>query len=85
MKVNFPKAPKTVEIKNIPVGSTFMAQRTGIKEKGLYMKIDINSGIVRLVNPRIRSDVAVNLSSGHLRRFDPTELVEPIIAEVTCN
>ena len=85
MKVNLPKTPKTVEIKNISTGSTFIAQRTGIKEKGLYMKIDINSGIVRLVNSGIRSDVAVNLSSGQLRRFEPTDLVEPIYAEVTCN
>jgi hypothetical protein len=86
MKVNFPKTPKTVEIKNIPTGSTFIAQRTGIKEKGLYMRTDINSGIVRLTNPRYLNDViAVNLSSGQLRRFDPTELVEPIVAEVTCN
>ena len=87
MKVNFPKTPKTVEIKNIPVGSTFMAQRTGIKEKGLYMRIDINSGIVRLTNPRYFNDdvVAVNLSSGQLRRFNAIDLVEPIVAEVTCN
>lgn len=85
MKVNLPKTPKTVEIKNISTGSTFIAQRTGIKEKGLYMKIDINSGIVRLVNSGIRSDVAVNLSSGQLRRFEPTDLVEPIYAEVICN
>lgn len=85
MKVNLPKTPKTVEIKNIATGSTFIAQRTGMKEKGLYMKIDINSGIVRLVNSGIRSDVAVNLSSGQLRRFEPTDLVEPIYAEVICN
>lgn len=86
MKVNFPKTPKTVESKNIPVGSTFMAQRTGIKEKGLYMRIDIFSGIVRLTNPRCSNDVvAVNLSTGQLRRFNATDLVEPIVAEVTCN
>lgn len=85
MKVNLPKTPKTVEIKNIATGSTFITQRTGMKEKGLYMKIDINSGIVRLVNSCIRSDVAVNLSSGQLRRFEPTDLVEPIYAEVICN
>ena len=82
MKVNFSNEPTKAEIQNVAVGSTFLCKRTGIKEIGLYMRIDKNSGILTMKSPnRI---VAVNLLTGQLRQFCPTDLVTPSKAEVTC-
>ena len=82
MKVIFPNEPTKVEIQSVAVGSTFLCKRTGIKEIGLYMRIDRNSGILTMKNPQ--RIAAVNLLTGQLRQFCPTDLVEPNNAEVIC-
>ena len=85
MKVNFSNKTTKVEIQSITVGSTFLCKRTDTKEEGLYMRIDINSGAISLRNPyQKRNIVAVNLSTGQLRQFYPTDLIEPNNAEVIC-
>ena len=75
MRINF--GNETVG--TICVGETFFAQRKSVKERGLYMKIDGSSGLVR---NRCGRSYAINLESGQLREFDSDILVDRVIAEV---
>ena len=79
MKINFENEIVGIPIRNICVGETFFAQRRSVKERGLYMKIDGSSGLVR--NKCGRS-YAINLASGQLREFDSDIFVDRVIAEV---
>ena len=79
MKINFGNEIVGIPIRNICVGETFFAQRSSVKERGLYMKIDGSSGLVR--NKCGRS-YAINLASGQLREFDSDVFVDRVIAEV---
>lgn len=80
MKINFGnEVVGIISIKNIPVGETFFAQRKSVKERGLYMKIDGSSGLVR---NKYSCNYAINLASGQLREFDRDTIVERVLAEV---
>ena len=79
MKINFENENVGTPIRNIRVGETFFTQRTSVRERGLYMKIDGSSGLVR--NKCGRS-YAINLASGQLREFDSGYYVERVLAEV---
>ena len=78
MKVNFNEV-NAVKIGEIFAGRTFIADRKSCDEKGLYLKVDQNSGLVK----KNYTDVfAVNLETGQLRRFAYDGLVEKMDAEV---
>ena len=80
MKVNFGNERLGTPIKNISVGETFFAQRKSTREeRGLYMKIDGKSGLVRNKYGR---NYAINLESGQLREFDSDIYVDRVLAEV---
>ena len=79
MKINFGHEVVGVSIRNISVGETFFAQRKSVREKGLYMKIDGTSGLVR---NKCGYNYAINLASGQLREFDCDTVVERVLAEV---
>ena len=80
MKVNFGNERLGTSIKNISVGETFFAQRKSVREeRGLYMKIDGKSGLVRNKYGR---NYAINLESGQLREFDSDIYVDRVLAEV---
>ena len=79
MKINFENEKVGTPIRNICVGETFFTQRKSVRERGLYMKIDGSSGLVR--NKCGRS-YAINLASGQLREFDSGYYVERVLAEV---
>lgn len=80
MRINYGNEQTGVAIRDISVGETFFADRKSVKEKGLYMKVDGNSG---LVNKRCGMSYAVNLETGQLRNFDCDTLVDKVIAEVS--
>ena len=78
MKVNFNEV-NAVKVGEVFAGRTFIADRKSCSEKGLYLKVDQNSGLVK----KISSDVfAANLETGQLRRFAHDCLVEKVEAEV---
>ena len=78
MKVNFNEV-NAVKVGEIFAGRTFIADRKSCDEKGLYLKIDQNSGLVK----KNYTDVfAVNLETGQLRLFTHDYLVEKVEAEV---
>ena len=78
MKVNFNEV-NAVKVGEVFAGRTFIANRKSCDEKGLYLKVDQNSGLVR----KNYTDVfAVNLETGQLRRFCYDCLVEKTEAEV---
>ena len=80
MKINFGKEIVGTSIKNISIGETFFAQRKSVREeRGLYMKIDGKSGLVRNKYGR---NYAINLESGQLREFDSDIYVDRVLAEV---
>lgn len=79
MKINFGYEVIGISIRNISVGETFFAQRKSVKEKGLYMKIDGASGLVR---NKCGCSYAVNLASGQLREFDCDTVVKRVLTEV---
>lgn len=78
MKVNYGSELGT-EIRNIPVGEVFFAERKSVKERGLYMKVDGNSGIVP---KKCSMCYAVNLETGQLRHFSYDAPVTRAKAEV---
>lgn len=81
MKINFKNETVGTAIRDISVGETFFAQRKSVKgERGLYMKIDGKSGLVR--NKYGGCSYAVNLESGQLREFDSDIYVDTVLAEV---
>lgn len=79
MRVNFENENAGTPIRSICVGETFFAQRKSVKERGLYMKIDGGSGLVR---NKFKYCYAVNLASGQLREFDSEYCVDRVLAEV---
>ena len=79
MKINFGNEMVSTPIGVISVGETFFAQRKSVKERGLYMKIDGTSGLVR---NKCGCNYAINLESGQLREFATTVCVERVFAEV---
>lgn len=80
MKVNFGNERLGTPIKNISVGETFFAQRKSTREeRGLYMKIDGKSGLVR---NKYGYNYAINLESGQLREFKSEFYVDKVLAEV---
>ena len=87
MKVNN-ESKATISIGNLSVGQTFSALRKGkIKNEdgsllmGYYMKVDKSSGIS--IGLRQSEDLAVNLETGQLRKFDKGFRVTEISVE--CN
>ena len=77
MKVNFSNV-NDVQIREISVGQTFIADRKSSHEKGLYLKVDKHSGLIK----KDSNDVfAVNLETGQLRRFSYDCFVEKVEAE----
>lgn len=85
MKVIFSSA-KTTTVGTIPVGTPFIAERKSEKGKGLYMKIDKNSGLIKTRYPSSAYDAvyAVNLETGQLREFVWTAGVEVADAKIVC-
>lgn len=79
MKVNYNADTRKIKIVELTVGETFLARRKGIDEQALYIKIDGNSGLIKA---KCNSRYAVNLSTGQLREFASTDLVERRVAEV---
>lgn len=79
MKVNFDIKNEEVAIRTLRVGDSFLADRKSMKETGLYMIVDKNSGLIKADFGNI---IAANLVSGQLRRFDSNTIVEPVKAEV---
>ena len=79
MKINFGHEVVGISIRNIPVGETFFAQRKSERERGLYMKIDGSSGLVR---NKCGYSYAINLASGQLREFVNDTIVERVLTEV---
>ena len=53
--------------------------RKSVKERGLYMKIDGSSGLVK---KKCGCSYAINLASGQLREFDSDVFVDRVLAEV---
>ena len=66
MTVNFSSSNLTY-VGELAVGTPFLADRKSEKGRGLYMKIDKNSGVMR--NQLAASSFAVNLETGQIREF----------------
>ena len=81
MKVNNTEEQKTLSIRNLFVGQTFSAVKNGSLVMGYYMKVDKSSGIY--ISLSDREDLAVNLETGQLRKFDKDFRVTEISME--CN
>ena len=89
MKVNKSKEYATVSIRNLFVGQTFTAPRKGYGygylktggEIGYYMKVDQSSGLTNSLKQS--EDLAVNLETGQLRKFDKDYRVTEVSTE--CN
>ena len=81
MKVIFSSASLTT-IGGITVGTPFFADRKSEKGRGLYMKIDKNSGLMK--NQFSSNVYAVNLETGQLREFPYTAGVEVAEAKIVC-
>ena len=84
MKVNKSEVDVTISIGNLSVGQTFTALRKGKKAKGeigYYMKVDKFSGICMGLS--YYEDLAVNLETGQLRKFDKDDKVTAVSME--CN
>lgn len=78
MKVNY-NGKKEVTIKDIPIGEAFFANRKSVKGKGIYMRIDGHSGLIK---QQYNMYYAVNLETGQLRNFREDILVEKVLAEI---
>lgn len=85
MKVIF-SSSKTTTVGTIPVGTPFITERKSEKGKGLYMKIDKNSGLIKNRYPSSGYDAvyAVNLETGQLREFAWSAEVEIAEAKIVC-
>ena len=72
----------SVKIDDINIGDSFISVATSDAHKGeraLYIKVDMFAYIAKC-NPRAWPDsfcYAVNLASGHIRKFNKDFLVEP--------
>ena len=86
MKVNKSEVDTTISIGSLYVGQTFTAPRKGYVKNGspvmgYYMKVDKSSGI-RLGLSQYE-DLAVNLETGQLRKFNKDDRVTAVSVE--CN
>ena len=84
MKVNKSEVDITISIRNLLVGQTFTTLRKGRNAKGeigYYMKVDKSSGIC--IGLSQYEDLAVNLETGQLRRFNRDDRVTAVSVE--CN
>ena len=86
MKVNKSEVDITISIRNLFVGQTFTAPRKGYVKNGspvmgYYMKVDKSSGIHNGLSQY--EDLAVNLETGQLRKFNKDERVTAVSVE--CN
>lgn len=84
MKVNKSEVDITISIRNLSVGQTFTAPRKGKNAKGeigYYMKVDKFSGIC--IGLSQYEDLAINLETGQLRRFNRDDRVTAVSVE--CN
>ena len=79
MKVRYGNEQTGTPIRNISVGETFFADRKSVKARGLYMKIDGTSGLIR---NRVGKSYGVNLETGQVREFDCDSLITRAVAEV---
>lgn len=79
MKVNFASS-NSIYVGELAVGTPFLANRKSEKGRGLYMKVDKNSGLMR--NQSLANAFAVNLETGQLREFDHYSVVEKVNAEI---
>ena len=79
MKVNFASG-NVIYVGELTVGTPFIADRKSEKGKGLYMKIDKSSGLMR--NQFTTNVFAVNLETGQLREFNHCSMVEKANAEI---
>ena len=64
---------REVVITKLRVGDTFFARRTEAEEIGYYMIVDKNSGVFL----KTTSIIAVNLSTGQIRKFTNAARVIP--------
>lgn len=73
MKIDIKDNEIRVAVGTLKVGKTFSAPRTSTweKEKGFYMVVDKNSGLLS----NTKCIVAINLESGQLRKFDICTMV----------
>lgn len=86
MKVNNTKEQKTISIRDLFVGQTFTTLRKGYVKNGspvmgYYMKVDKSSGISVFLSQY--EDLAVNLETGQLRKFNKDDRVTAVSVE--CN
>lgn len=86
MKVNKSEVDITISISSLLVGQTFTAPRKGYVKNGnpvmgYYMKVDKSSGI--RVGLSQYEDLAVNLETGQLRKFNKDDRVTAVSVE--CN
>lgn len=65
MKIDIENITNEVVINRLKVGDTFSARRTETDEIGYYMIVDKNSGAFL----KTTSIIAVNLSTGQIRKF----------------
>lgn len=80
MKVNYGNEQTGICISSLSVGETFFANRKSTSGRGLYMKVDANSGVMRSHSGRV---YAINLETGQLREFTTDSIVDKVQAEVT--
>ena len=84
MKVNKSEVDITVAIRSLFVGQTFTTPRKGYVKNGspvmgYYMKVDKSSGIY--ISLSDREDLAVNLETGQLRKFNKDDRVTAVSVE----
>lgn len=79
MKVNYDNKLIGTAIKDILVGEVFLTDRKSTKERGLYMKIDSNSGLVKR---GYNTCYAINIETGQIRSFIYNAPVTKVVAEV---
>lgn len=73
MKIDIENITNEVVINRLKVGDTFSTRRTNAEEIGYYMIVDKNSGAFF----KTTSIIAVNLSTGQVRKFANTAKVIP--------
>lgn len=80
MRVNYGRKALVV-ISSLPVGATFIAEKSDTKEPQLYMVVDKNSGVFSQCVHNYC--MCVNLSTGQIRRFGSYITVSEVKAEAT--
>lgn len=84
MKVNYENSKKNIYLRDLKVGTTFLARRSVSQEEiALYMVVDKRSGIFsKRYSDDCRSILAVNISTGQIRAFSYDAIIDPVNAEV---